>query len=128
MRELDASSIDRKKKLGEGTVLLLQLKNFHQEKIFCLFHTACSHWRIIFLSENLVSPITHMHEIIILSPYLLATLAALYTILIIISLLIPSPFPSPVTAQSQEASELAQATGRKMYVDPSIYACRGIQA
>ena len=32
------------------------------------------------------------------------------------------PSPSPVIAQSQEPPELAQATGRKMYVDPSIYA------
>ena len=60
---------------------------------------------------------THM-RLHILPPYLLSTLAALYTIIIIIPLLPPSP----VTAQSQESSELAQATGRKMYVDPSIYA------
>ncbi len=33
-----------------------------------------------------------------------------------------SPSPSSVIAQSQEPSELAQATGHKMYVDPSIYA------
>ena len=33
-----------------------------------------------------------------------------------------SPSPTPVIAQYHEVSELAEATGRKMYVDPSIYA------
>ena len=33
-----------------------------------------------------------------------------------------SPSPTPVIAQYHEVAELAEATGRKMYVDPSIYA------
>ena len=33
-----------------------------------------------------------------------------------------SPPPSPVIAQYHEVAELAETTGRKMYVDPSIYA------
>ena len=37
-----------------------------------------------------------------------------------ISLLFPPP--SPVIAQYHEVAELAETTGRKMYVDPSIYA------
>ena len=48
---------------------------------------------------------------------------------LVISILSPSlsisllfPPPSPVIAQYHEVAELAETTGRKMYVDPSIYA------
>ena len=47
-----------------------------------------------------------------------------YTYVFSLSLSLPflSPSPTPVIAQYHEVAELAEATGRKMYVDPSIYA------